>query len=156
MVKYKLQEMPDVRSTGKRLVVSLAILLGLYGNAKASEIIPQFVYEENLADSNKVYDVAEVMPEYPGGRSAMQYFLQTQMVYPVEARKKGVQGRVIVSFVVEKDGTLSQAKVVRSIEANLDEESLRVVKSMPRWNPGRQNGKAVRVKYTVPIVFRLQ
>ena len=77
------------------------------------------------------------------------------MKYPAEASKKGIQGRVIVQFVVEKDGTISKAKVVNNADEQLKEEAIRVVEAMPKWNPGKQNGKEVRVKYTLPVTFRL-
>lgn len=106
--------------------------------------------------SNKVFDVVEEMPHFPGGAAALQAFLSSQTKYPVVAQENGVQGRVIVSFVVERDGSITDVKVVRSVDPSLDREASRVVRSMPRWSPGKQNGSAVRVKYTVPVVFRLQ
>jgi protein TonB len=83
-------------------------------------------------------------------------YLQQNVKYPVVAQENGVQGRVVVSFVVEKDGSITDVKVVRSVDPSLDKEAARVVKSMPRWIPGKQNGSAVRVKYNVPVSFRLQ
>lgn len=106
--------------------------------------------------SNKVFDVVEEMPHFPGGAAALQAFLSSHTKYPVVAQENGVQGRVIVSFVVERDGSITDVKVVRSVDPSLDREASRVVRSMPRWSPGKQNGSAVRVKYTVPVVFRLQ
>ena len=106
--------------------------------------------------SNKVFDVVEEMPHFPGGLAALQAFLSSNTKYPVVAQENGVQGRVIVSFVVERDGSITDVKVVRSVDPSLDREATRVVRSMPRWSPGKQNGSAVRVKYTVPVVFRLQ
>lgn len=106
--------------------------------------------------SNKVFDVVEEMPHFPGGPAALQAFLSSNTKYPVVAQENGVQGRVIVSFVVERDGSITDVKVVRSVDPSLDREATRVVKSMPRWSPGKQNGSAVRAKYTVPVVFRLQ
>ena len=106
--------------------------------------------------SNKVFEVVEEMPHFPGGPAALQAFLSSNTKYPVVAQENGVQGRVIVSFVVERDGSITDVKVVRSVDPSLDREATRVVKSMPRWSPGKQNGSAVRVKYTVPVVFRLQ
>lgn len=106
--------------------------------------------------SNKVFDVVEEMPHFPGGAAALQAFLSSNTKYPVVAQENGVQGRVIVSFVVERDGSITDVRVVRSVDPSLDREASRVVRSMPRWSPGKQNGSAVRVKYTVPVVFRLQ
>ena len=106
--------------------------------------------------SNKVFDIVEEMPHFPGGAAALQAFLSSNTKYPVVAQENGVQGRVIVSFVVERDGSITDVRVVRSVDPSLDREASRVVRSMPRWSPGKQNGSAVRVKYTVPVVFRLQ
>ena len=106
--------------------------------------------------SNKVFDVVEEMPSFPGGQGALMAFLSSNIKYPVVAQENGVQGRVIVGFVVERDGSITDVKVMRSVDPSLDREAQRVVKSMPKWKPGKQNGSAVRVKYTVPVVFRLQ
>ena len=106
--------------------------------------------------ATKVFDVVEEMPSVPGGQGALMQYLASNIKYPVVAQENGVQGRVIVSFVVERDGSISDVKVARSVDPSLDREAQRVVKSMPRWSPGKQNGSTVRVKYTVPVVFRLQ
>ena len=106
--------------------------------------------------ATKVFDVVEEMPSFPGGNGALMSYLNGNTKYPVVAQENGVQGRVIVSFVVERDGSISDVKVARSVDPSLDREAQRVVKSMPRWSPGKQNGSTVRVKYTVPVVFRLQ
>ena len=105
---------------------------------------------------NKVFDVVEQMPSFPGGMQALMEYLGNNVKYPVVAQENGVQGRVVVSFVVERDGSITDVKVVRSVDPSLDKEAVRVVKSMPRWIPGKQNGQAVRVKYNVPVAFRLQ
>lgn len=112
--------------------------------------------EEKKEVANKVFDVVEQMPSFPGGNDALMKFLSDNVKYPVVAQENGVQGRVVVSFVVEKDGSITDVKVVRSVDPSLDKEAARVVKSMPHWIPGRQNGAAVRVKYNVPVSFRLQ
>lgn len=101
------------------------------------------------------FDVVEEMPQYPGGPKALFEFLSNTVNYPEEAEKAGTQGRVIATFVVEKDGSISGAKVVKSVDPLLDAEALRVINAMPNWTPGKQNGKVVRVKYTVPISFNL-
>ncbi len=105
---------------------------------------------------NKVFDVVEQMPSFPGGNAALMAYLSNNVKYPVVAQENGVQGRVIVSFVVERDGSITDVTVVRSVDPSLDREAQRVVRSMPHWNPGKQNGSAVRVKYNVPVSFRLQ
>ena len=106
--------------------------------------------------ATKVFDVVEEMPSFPGGNGALMSYLNSNTKYPVVAQENGVQGRVIISFVVERDGSISDVKVARSVDPSLDREAQRVVKSMPKWTPGKQNGQTVRVKYTVPVVFRLQ
>lgn len=103
----------------------------------------------------RVYEEVEEMPSFPGGPDALMEWLNNNVKYPVQAQENGVQGRVIVSFVVETDGRIDDAEVARSVDPYLDREALRVVKSMPRWIPGRQNGECVRVRYNVPIAFRL-
>lgn len=103
-----------------------------------------------------VYDVVEQMPSFPGGPTEMMKFLADNVKFPEEALDICAQGRVIVRFVVEKDGSISDAVVIRSIDPILDKEALRVVNSMPKWIPGKQNGKNVRVHYCVPVSFRLQ
>lgn len=118
---------------------------------KAKEVIAQPEEEEA-----KVFDVVEVMPQFPGGPQALFEYLSKNIKYPVVAEENGVQGRVIVTFVVEKDGSITDVQVVKSVDPSLDKEAMRVVKSMPNWIPGKQNGSAVRVKYTVPVTFRLQ
>lgn len=105
---------------------------------------------------NKVFDVVEQMPSFPGGNSALMSYLNSNVKYPVVAQENGVQGRVVISFVVEKDGSITDVQVVKSVDPSLDREASRVVRSMPRWNPGKQNGQAVRVKYDVPVSFKLQ
>lgn len=115
--------------------------------------------KEAPADSTakeEVFMVAEQMPEYPGGMKEMLKFLQENVKYPENAMKNNVQGRVIVQFVVEKDGTLTEFKVARSVDPDLDAEALRVLQTMPKWKPGMQKGQVVRVKFTVPVSFKLQ
>ena len=109
--------------------------------------------QESPADD--AFDVVEQMPEYPGGPKALMEFLNNNVQYPAEAEKAGIQGRVIATFVIEKDGSISNAKVVKSVDPLLDAEALRVIGAMPNWKPGMQNGKIVRVKYTVPLSFHL-
>lgn len=100
-----------------------------------------------------VYDVVEQMPEFPGGMPAMIEFLQTNLNYPKDAKKQNVGGRILVMFVVEADGSISNARVAKKVFPSLDAEALRVVKAMPKWNPGKEKGKPVRVNFSLPIVF---
>lgn len=104
----------------------------------------------------KVFDVVEVMPSFPGGNSALMEYLNGAIQYPVAAMKNGVQGRVVVSFVVERDGSITNVQIARSVDPSLDKEAMRVIRQMPKWNPGRQNGNIVRVRYNLPVSFRLQ
>ena len=108
------------------------------------------------AEQNKVFDVVEQQPQYPGGMGALNQWLGSNIKYPVMAAENGIEGRVVVQFVVERDGSVSGVHVVRGVDPSLDKEATRVVSAMPKWIPGKQNGSAVRVKYTVPVTFRLQ
>ncbi len=103
-----------------------------------------------------VYDVVEEMPSFPGGASGLMAYLSQNIKYPVVAEENGIQGRVVLTFVVERDGSITDVRVVRSVDPSLDAEAKRVIRSMPKWKPGKQNGSAVRVKYTTPVTFRLQ
>jgi len=106
--------------------------------------------------SNKVYEVVEQMPTFPGGDAALMKYLAENIKYPVSAQKAKEQGRVVVQFIVEKDGTVTGVKTVRSVTPALDAEAVRVIKAMPKWTPGKQDGQPVRVNYNVPVSFRLQ
>ena len=103
----------------------------------------------------KVFDTVEQMPEYPGGMQAMIEFLQTNMKYPEDAAKQKVEGRVMVQFVVETDGSVTDVHVAKQVFPSLDAEAIRVVQAMPKWTPGKEKGRVVRVKYNLPIVFRM-
>ncbi len=120
---------------------------------KAKEVV---VDEKPKEEETKVFDVVEQMPSFPGGDAELMKYLNTHIKYPVVAEENGIQGRVIATFVVERDGSISDVKVVKSVDPSLDKEAIRVLKGMPKWIPGKQNGSAVRVKYTVPVTFRLQ
>lgn len=107
-------------------------------------------------DKNGVYQIVEEMPKFPGGEDALMEYVSKNVVYPKEAQEKGISGRVFVSFIVEKDGSVNEVKVMRGIGGGCDEESVRVIKAMPKWKPGKMKGKPVRVSYMMPITFRLQ
>lgn len=109
-----------------------------------------------VVEETKIFTVVEQMPMFPGGDAALMQYLKQNIHYPAVAAENGVQGRVVVGFVVERDGSITDVNVLRSVDPSLDKEAVRVVKSMPKWNPGKQNGSAVRVKYQVPVSFRLQ
>ena len=106
--------------------------------------------------NQNVYDQVEQMPEFPGGMPAMIEFLQTNLKYPEDAKKQNVGGRVMVMFVVETDGSLSNVRVAKKVFPSLDAEAVRAVKSMPKWKPGKEKGKPVRVNFTLPVVFSIK
>ncbi len=103
----------------------------------------------------EIFQVVEEMPEFPGGMEALLTYLSKNIKYPSMAQDNNIQGRVIVEFVVNKDGTIVDPVVKRSVDPSLDNEAMRVIKAMPKWKPGKQRGKPVRVRYTVPVLFRL-
>ena len=117
-----------------------------------------FSFMTSTAQTKKndmVFDVVEVMPQYPGGQIAMMKYIMENMKYPEQAMKKGIQGRVTVSFIIEKDGSISNVSPIHSVHPLLDKEAVRVVKSMPKWSPGKHNGKPVRVRFNLPVMFKL-
>ena len=118
--------------------------------------IPNPYLDIDLESSDRVFDVVEQMPSFPGGSKKLVEYLSEKTRYPKDLEETCIQGRVILTFVVEKDGSISDVKVVRSLDPLLDKEAVRVVSSMPKWIPGKQNGVAVRVKYTIPVTFRLK
>ena len=112
--------------------------------------------EEEEVEEQQIFQVVEEMPEFPGGMGECMKFLAKNIKYPTIAQENGVQGRVIVQFVVNRDGSIVDPVVMRGVDPHLDKEALRVISLMPKWKPGKQRGKEVRVKYTVPVMFRLQ
>ena len=123
---------------------------------KAKEDIAAPEPPKQVVEETKIFTVVEQMPMFPGGDAALMGYLRDNMHYPTVAAENGVQGRVVVGFVVERDGSITDVNVLRSVDPSLDREAVRVVKAMPKWTPGKQNGSAVRVKYQVPVTFRLQ
>ena len=121
---------------------------------KQNEVVVEKV--EQKEEETKVFEVVEQMPQFPGGDAALMQYLSSHIKYPVVAEENGIQGRVVCTFVVERNGSITDVRVVKSVDPSLDKEAVRVIKSMPNWIPGKQNGSAVRVKYTVPVTFRLQ
>ena len=107
-------------------------------------------------EEDKIHEVVESPAEFPGGYTALSKWLSKNLVYPEQAAEMGIQGKVIVRFVVEKDGSVTQATVVKGIDPALDKEALRVIQTMPKWKPGMQQGRAVRVRCTQPVQFKLQ
>ena len=124
--------------------------------AQTQTYVPPVVkVEEEEESSQQIFMVVKEMPEFPGGQAALMSFIAKSIKYPVVAQENGIQGRVTCSFVVNKDGSIVDAEVIRGIDPSLDKEALRVINTMPKWKPGKQRGKPVRVKFTVPINFRL-
>lgn len=117
-----------------------------------------FSFMTSTAQTKKndmVFDVVEEMPQFPGGQIAMMKYIMENMKYPKQAMKEGIQGRVTVRFIVEKDGSISDVRPILSVHPLLNKEAVRVVESMPKWTPGKQNGKPVRVRFNLPVMFKL-
>lgn len=107
-------------------------------------------------DEGEIFEVVEQQPAFPGGMEKLMQWLSKNLKYPASAQENGTQGRVVVQFVVNKDGSIVEPKVIKSVDPALDKEAIRVVSAMPKWEPGRQRGKSVRVRFTLPVTFRLQ
>ncbi|VAW30447.1 putative TonB-dependent receptor [hydrothermal vent metagenome] len=120
------------------------------------DLPPVVLADEEEEDDTQVFFIVEDMPEFPGGELALRKFIANSIKYPVIAQENGIEGKVYVTFVVDKDGSVSNAKIARGVDPSIDKEALRVVSNLPRWKPGKQRGKPVRVSYTVPINFVLQ
>ncbi|HPE74615.1 MAG TPA: energy transducer TonB [Draconibacterium sp.] len=112
--------------------------------------------EEEEEEEAQVFFIVEDMPEFPGGEMALRTYIANAIKYPVIAQENGIQGKVYVTFVVGKDGSVSNASIARGVDPSIDKEALRVINSLPKWKPGKQRGKPVNVSYTVPINFQLQ
>ena len=119
--------------------------------ADLQEVITQAPEEEE-----EVFTMVEQMPQFPGGNTELLKYISKNVRYPAIAQENGIEGRVIVRFVVEKDGTIGEVQVVKGVDASLDKEAVRVVKTLPQWVPGKQNGRSVRVWFTLPVTFRLE
>ena len=133
-----------------RLLATLSVLAILF-------TINTTAMAQNKKTSNdKVFEKVEDMPEFPGGEQAMMDFVGKNVQYPKEAMEKEISGRVLVGFIVEKDGSISETEIVKGIGGGCDEEAVRVVKAMPKWKPGKEKGKPVRVSYMMPFTFKLQ
>ena len=132
----------------KMILLSMMAVLGLMTANAQKTVISQ--------SNQSVYDQVEQMPEFPGGMPAMIEYLQNNLKYPKDAIKQQVGGRVMVMFVVETDGTLSNVRVAKKVFPSLDSEAVRVVKTMPKWKPGKEKGRPVRVNFTLPVVFSLK
>ena len=111
--------------------------------------------QKEVSGNNGIFQVVELLPEFPGGMAELMKYLQKNLRYPQICKEQGVQGRVIVQFVVNMDSTITDVNVIKSVNPHLDEEAVRVVKAMPKWNPGKQRGEPVPVRFTLPVTFRL-
>ncbi len=126
--------------------------------ADLDEAIPEYtpiIMEEEEAADDYIFTIVEEQPEFPGGTEAMYKFLRDNMRYPTMAREAGIQGTVFVTFVVERDGAITNVEVIRGIGGGCDEEAIRVVRNMPKWNPGKQRNQPVRVQFNLPVRFML-
>ena len=141
-----------------RFTIPVAFHLAEATAPKASELKQAATAKTtgSTVDGEEVFLVVENLPEYPGGMQELMKYLQKEMKYPKEAQDKGIQGRVIVQFIVKKDGSIIEPEVVKPVDPLLDAEAVRVVNAMPKWNPGKQRGQAVNVRFTLPVMFRLQ
>ena len=155
---------PEDEMKSQEEILSTKTAIGSFdvkGNDESGEVLKakEVIATEPVKpkeEENKVFDVVEQMPSFPGGQAALMNYLNNNIKYPVIAEENGIQGRVVVQFVVGKDGHISDVKVAKSVDPSLDKEAVRVVKAMPKWIPGKQNGQAVTVRYTLPVTFRLQ
>ena len=160
--KPKIKPEDELKSQDEIMNSKVAVgALNVVGNDENGEVLKakEVIATEPVKpkeEENKVFDVVEQMPSYPGGMGALMQYLSSNIKYPVIAEENGIQGRVICTFVVERDGSITDVRIAKSVDPSLDKEAMRVVSSMPKWIPGKQNGSAVRVKYTLPVTFRLQ
>ena len=115
-----------------------------------------FIPTQAPPKEDEVYHVVDDMPEFPGGMDKLLQFINDNMQYPTKAQTEGIQGKVIVQFIIDEDGYIIEPNIVRSVESSLDNEALRLIKMLPQWKPGTLKGKAVKVKYTVPVAFKLK
>ena len=133
--------------------------LNINAEVEQNEIIEEYVAPEVVEEEvveQEIFQIVEEMPAFPGGEAKLMEYVGKNIKYPQIARETGIQGRVFIGFVVEPDGSVSNVKLLRGIGGGCDEEAMRVVKSMPKWKPGKQRGKAVRVSYQIPVFFKLQ
>jgi protein TonB len=133
--------------------------LNINAEVEQNEVIEEYVAPEVVEEEvveQEIFHIVEEMPAFPGGEAKLMEYVGKNIKYPQIARETGIQGRVFIGFVVEPDGSVSNVKLLRGIGGGCDEEAMRVVKSMPKWKPGKQRGKAVRVSYQIPVFFKLQ
>ena len=157
-VRYLERELEKRQRMGKAAVVA-GLSVGLIASSQmALAQTPDSLRMdtiENADEREEIFGIVETMPMFRGGERKLMEFIGNNVVYPKEAIEAGIEGKVFVEFYIERDGTVSDAKVLRGIGYGCDEEALRVIGLMPKWYPGKQRGKAVRVRYTLPINFKL-
>lgn len=134
----------------KFIIMVLTVLFGLTNVSAQKTVVAK------KAVTKQVFSVVDQMPEFPGGQAALFEFLMKNVKYPADAKEKKIEGRVLVKFVVDTDGSITDISPLKKTYPSLDTEAIRVIKAMPKWIPGRQNGKVVKVHYSVPITFRLK
>ena len=133
------------------LIFLLSLSIFSFGQKSNEPVIE----EAPMTEQPRVFQVVEIMPEFPGGSDAMIKFIQKNIMYPDSARKHNIEGKVLLSFVVLEDGSVADVKVIRKVAWDLDAEAIRIVKLMPKFKPGKQQGKPVRVQYNLPLMFKL-
>ena len=166
-LKQRIMMMNKTKSPSRKLVKYIAVLPlfvllvtanSVYAqkNEPAKTTTSPQDTTKKIGQTDDIFVVVEKQPEFPGGQEALMKYISENIHYPIEAQKKGIQGSVICNFIVRKDGSITDAEVVRGVDPLLDEEAIRVINSMPKWQPGTQRGKVVDVRFTLPIIFRLQ
>jgi TonB family protein len=166
-LKQRIMMMNKTKSPSRKLVKYIAVLPlfvllvtanSVYAqkNEPAKTTTSPQDTTKKIGQTNEIFVVVEKQPEFPGGQEALMKYISENIHYPIEAQKKGIQGTVICNFIVRKDGSITDAEVVRGVDPLLDEEAIRLINSMPKWQPGTQRGKVVDVRFTLPIIFRLQ
>ena len=146
----------DELAANSKIAISIADVKGNDEiNGQDIADFKEFVQPEAPVEEEKPYQAVEQMPQFPGGEAALLKFINEKIKYPIPAQEAGIQGRVVVRFVVSKTGEIKDVTVLRSVESSLDKEAVRVIQMMPKWIPGKQNGNNVAVYFTVPVVFKL-
>ncbi len=147
---------PDtMKAEEKKTACKKDELLEIVGGIEDEDFVEPNLLNDTL-EGNEIYQIVEEMPEFPGGEDKLVEFVSKNLCYPQKAKEKGIQGRVFVGFIVEKDGSVSNVTNLRSVDSVLDAEAMRVIQSLPKWKPGKHNGEFVRVSYQIPIFFKLE
>ena len=147
---------PDtMKAEEKKTACEKLELLEIVGGIEDEDFVEPNLLNDTL-DGDEIYQIVEEMPKFPGGEAELFHYISKNIHYPQEAKEKGIQGRVFIGFVIEKDGSVSNIRNLRGVDSELDAEAIRVVKSMPKWKPGKHNGEFVRVSYQIPILFKLE